>query len=58
MQQYVQADGLSCGVWCAKWVERSLRDLRNEARETPPSIAEFVSRGKEFIARSKQIKRP
>ncbi len=48
-----QVDGWSCGLWAARWCERSLRELRGEARARPFSIKDCVVRGNEFIAKIK-----
>ena len=44
-----QDDGWSCGVWCARWIERSLRRLRGEGARRPASISAARVRGNEFI---------
>ena len=46
-----QADGWSCGVWCARWGERPFRRLRGEGARQPASIADARARGNEFIAK-------
>ena len=49
-----QVDGWSCGMWVARWVERALRELRGEGRQTPVSISIGVSRANEFIQKLKE----
>ncbi len=46
-----QTDGWSCGLWCARWLERALRERRGEARSPPPSLAEQQWRGNDFISK-------
>ena len=48
-----QSDGWSCGIWAARWLERSLRELRGEARVRPASIKDIRVRGNEFINKLK-----
>ena len=44
-----QEDGWSCGLWCARWIERSLRRLRGEGARQPASISAARARGNVFI---------
>ena len=48
-----QEDGWTCGLWTARWVERSLRELRGEGRLRPASIKDAMVRGNEFIKKIK-----
>ena len=44
-----QEDGWSCGLWCARWIERSLRRLRGEGARPPASLPTAAARGNVFI---------
>ena len=44
-----QKDVWSCGLWSTRWFERSLRELRGEARAKPLSLERMVARGNEFL---------
>ncbi len=41
-------------MWACRWVERSLRELRGEARLPPPSLKDVITRGNEFIEKIKE----
>jgi hypothetical protein len=51
-----QADGWSCGLWASRWVERQLRENRQEARLVPTSFSEMRARTNEFIVKVKDAK--
>ena len=44
-----QRGGWECGLWAARFLERSLRDARNEGRTPPPSIKLQETRLNKFI---------
>ena len=44
-----QVDGWSCGLWTTRWIERALREIRGEGRQTPDSITDACARGNEWI---------
>ena len=48
-----QTDDWSCGLWCARWVERSLRGLRGEAARPPSDFRAATRRANDFIERLK-----
>ncbi len=53
-----QEDGLSCGLWAGRWVDRQLRENRGEAKTVPTSFAEMrKSRGWASRRRPRQIPR-
>ena len=48
-----QTDGWSCGLWATRWLERSLREARGEARRIPSTLKDIATRGNEFIDKLK-----
>ena len=53
--QAFQQDGWSCGLWVARWFERSLRELAGQARIVPFSLKDLTVRGNEFIKKIKDV---
>jgi len=51
-------DDWSCGLWCARRVERSLRGLRGEAARPPSDFRAATRRANDFIERLKGARGP
>ena len=48
-----QPGGWECGIWAARWLERSLREHRGEGRVEPLSDKAWLTRANEFIMKVK-----
>ena len=51
-----QRGGWECGLWAARWVERTLREQRGEGRIAPPSIKFQTDRVNNFIQKLKDAR--
>ena len=49
-----QTEGWECGIWAARYIERSGRERRGEGRLPPASITDIVTRTNHFIEQIKK----